>query len=159
MIQTQNTNAPLEMEHSYISECEFNNRIISIGADATLTNQAEVAVSNIYTNDTDTKKLGSIRITVSGKLQVESNSEAYCDYKVVVEGEFSASKEKSNEEFEKLLWFNGASVLYSIARAKLETITAMIFANGKISLPLVNMVELVKQQSAEAQEVQKGKND
>ena len=90
---------------------------------------------------------------------MESNSEAYCDYKVVVEGEFSASKEKSNEEFEKLLWFNGASVLYSIARAKLETITAMIFANGKISLPLVNMVELVKQQSAEAQEVQKGKND
>ena len=66
MIQTQNTNAPLEMEHSYISECEFNNRIISIGADATLTNQAEVAVSNIYANDTDTKKLGSIRITVSG---------------------------------------------------------------------------------------------
>ena len=124
-----------------------------------MTNQAEVAVSNIYANDTDTKKLGSIRITVSGKLQVESNSEAYCDYKVVVEGEFSASKEKSNEEFEKLLWFNGASVLYSIARAKLETITAMIFANGKISLPLVNMVELVKQQSAEAQEVQKGKND
>lgn len=151
MIQTKNVNTPLEMEHSYILECEFNNRIISIGTDTTLTNQAEVAVSNIYANDAGTKKLGNIRITVSGRLQAEANSEAYCDYKMVIEGVFSVSKEKSDEEFRKLLWYNGSSILYSIARAKLETITAMIFANGKISLPLVNMIDLVKQQSADVQ--------
>lgn len=51
----------------------------------------------------------------------------------------------------KRLWFNGSSTLYGIARAKMEVISAMILNNGKISLPMLNMFELLKEQFAEAE--------
>ena len=93
------------------------------------------------------KKLGRVRVTVSGNLVVETNSSARCDYKMVVEGVFSTGKAKDDEEFGKLLWINGTSVLYGIVRAKMEVITSTIFESGKITLPLINMVEFVKKQN------------
>ena len=147
MIPTHDVNASLELEESFISECNFSNRLISLGSDAILTNNAEIAVSNPYMSTDNIKKLGRVRVTVSGNLVVETNSSARCDYKMVVEGVFSTVKTKDDEEFGKLLWINGTSVLYGIVRAKMEVITSTIFESGKITLPLINMVEFVKKQN------------
>ena len=57
------------------------------------------------------------------------------------------SKEKDDEELGELLWINGASVLYGIVRAKMEVISSMVFGSGKITLPLINMVQFVKKQN------------
>ena len=46
MIPTHDVNASIELEESFISECSFSNRLITLGTDALLTNDAEVAVSN-----------------------------------------------------------------------------------------------------------------
>ena len=48
-------------------------------------------------------------------------------------------------EFNRKLWFNGSTILYGIARAKMEVISTMVLNNGKISLPLLNMYELLKE--------------
>ena len=41
---------------------------------------------------------------------------------------------------------NGSTALYSIARGKIETISTAVLNNGKIVLPMVNMIELLKAQ-------------
>ena len=79
MIPTHDVNASLELEESFISECNFSNRLISLGSDAILTNNAEIAVSNPYMSK--------------------------------------------------------------------DNITSTIFESGKITLPLINMVEFVKKQN------------
>lgn len=147
MIPTHDLNASIELEESFISECSFSNRLITLGTDALLTNDAEVAVSNFYMNAEGTKKLGRVRVIVSGNLAVENNEKARCDYKMTVEGVFSADKEKDDEELSELLWINGASVLYGIVRAKMEVVSSMVFGSGKITLPLINMVQFVKKQN------------
>ncbi len=148
MISTQAAGAELALEQSFISECRFDNKIITLGADAILTNNAEVAVSNLYFNEDKTKKMGRVRVIVSGDLSVEKHPDIRCDYKMVVEGEFSAAQDKPDEEVQNLLWFNGTSILYGIARAKMEVMSSTVFERGKITLPIVNMAEFIKQQNA-----------
>ena len=38
MIPTHDVNASIELEESFISECSFSNRLITLGTDALLTN-------------------------------------------------------------------------------------------------------------------------
>ena len=54
--------------------------------------------------------------------------------------------ETKDEEFFTTLWLNGSTALYSIARGKIETISTAVLNNGKIVLPMVNMIELLKAQ-------------
>ncbi|MCO7109622.1 hypothetical protein NIA69_11220 [Gemmiger formicilis] len=136
MIPTHDVNASLELEESFISECNFSNRLISLGSDAILTNNAEIAVSNPYMSTDNIKKLGRVRVTVSGNLVVETNSSARCDYKMVVEGVFSTGKTKDDEEFGKLLWINGTSVLYGIVRAKWKLSPPLFLKAEKSPCPL-----------------------
>ena len=43
--------------------------------------------------------------------------------------------------FLELLIINGATALYSIARGKMEAISASVFLDGKIVLPFVNIIQ------------------
>lgn len=148
MIPTQDINAQIELVESFISECSFSNRLISLGSDAILTNNAEIAVSNVYMSNDGTKKNGRVRVIVSGNLAVENVPDASCDYKMTVEGTFSTDKETNDEKFLELLWVNGSAVLYGITRAKMEVLSTTVFEAGKITLPLINMVEFIKKQNA-----------
>ena len=50
-----------------------------------------------------------------------------------------------DEAFTKMLMVNGVSALYGIARSKLEVITALTYHQGKISFPMINVLELLKE--------------
>lgn len=63
----------------------------------------------------------------------------------MIQGLFSVEKDMPDVEFNRKLWFNGSTILYGIARAKMEVISTMVLNNGKISLPLLNMYELLKE--------------
>lgn len=147
MINVKETESSIQLLESFVSDCKFDNRLISLGSDTTLTNNLEVSVSNQIFNSDKTFRLGYVRIIVSGRLEVEDNANAYCDYRLVVEGEFSVPSSVAEKEFSQLLWFNGSSVLYGIARAKMEVLSSMMFNSGKITLPMVNMIEFLKKQA------------
>lgn len=147
MISTNETASDFQLVQSFISSCRFDNRLISLGSDAVLTNKAEVSVSKQFFNEDKTIRFGYVRIVVSGNLAVEGQKEARCDYEIAVEGQFSNPATISEEQFNQQLWINGSSVLYGIVRAKMEVLSSTIFNDGKITLPLINMIELVKKQS------------
>ena len=64
--------------------------------------------------------------------------------KLSIEGLFDSSEDKTEEEFKKLVALNGAAALISIARGKIEGITANAFADGKVTIPLINVYDYYK---------------
>lgn len=144
--------ANIQYENSVITECNFENNILDIGSDAELQTAMQVAVSNPVIDEEAQKKYGRVRLTIEGNYSVQGNDDATCKYRVVLIGKFSASVQISDDDFLALLWFNGSTALYSIARGKVETISSAILNNGKIVLPMVNMAELLKAQSEETKE-------
>nr|DAN10105.1 MAG TPA: Protein-export protein secB, Greek key beta sheet.35A [Caudoviricetes sp.] len=75
--------------------------------------------------------------------------EATDEFKLTIEGEFSAKSELEEKEFRELVQFNGSSVLFSLARAKVEEVSALTYEVGKIILPLVNMIQFFRNQDQE----------
>lgn len=68
-------------------------------------------------------------------------------FDLVIEGAFSSPAEISDEDFMGLLNINGGAALYSIARAKIEAISSLTYAEGKILLPMVNIIQYYKERN------------
>lgn len=143
-----------QYENAVMTEGSFTNNLVQPGNSTNLDSEVEVSVSNIYIDEEAAKKLGRVKLELKGTFSVMEHPEANCTYRFVFNGEFSTAKDTPDDDFLKALWFNGSTALYGIARAKIETISAMIMQVGKISLPMINMVELVKEQHKQkAQEI------
>ena len=73
-------------------------------------------------------------------------------FELVLEGIFSSPASLSDDEFMGLLNVNGGAALYSIARAKLEAISSLIYAEGKILLPMVNIIQYYQERNTSHEE-------
>lgn len=62
---------------------------------------------------------------------------------LLLEGCFSSS-DKNKDNFEKMLEINGVTALYSIARSYILSISSLIYASGKITLPMLNVISYNK---------------
>ena len=138
--------ANIQYKNSFITECSITSNLLDIGEDAVLETAVKVAVSKLSLSDDKKEKLGRVRLTLDGNCSVPENSDAKLEYHIVLIGEFSTVAATKNEDFNASLWLNGSTALYSIARAKIETISTTVLNNGKIILPMVNMMELLRAQ-------------
>lgn len=151
MTNKNDFSADIQYESSFVTECSIDSNLIDIGEDAVLESNVEVGVSNPTTDEKSKRKFGSVRLTLDGTYSIKNNPEAFCKYHLVLIGEFSAESSLDDDEFSKLLWFNGSTSLYSIARGKIETISSTVLNTGKISLPMVNMIKLLQAQFSKIQ--------
>lgn len=147
MISTNDFQSDFQLEQSFVSDCHIENCLITLGSDTTLENTIEVSVSDILTNNNNDRKTGYVRLKAQGSLSVKENSRGTCVYGITMQGEFSAPMQMDDANMTNMLWFNGSSILYGVLRAKMEVITSMVFETGKITLPTINMIELIKHQS------------
>ena len=91
-----------------------------------------------------------MQITVS---VLQENTELPADqFDLIIEGVFASPADISEDEFLQMLNINGGAALYSIARAKLEAFSSLIYAEGKILLPMVNIVQYFNQRNAHNEE-------
>ena len=138
--------ANIQYKNSFITECSITNNLLDIGEDAVLKTDVKVAVSKLSLSDDEKEKLGRVRLTLDGNYSVPGNSDAKLEYHIVLIGEFCTAAATKDEDFNASLWLNGSTALYSIARGKIETISTTVLNNGKITLPMVNMMELLRTQ-------------
>lgn len=66
------------------------------------------------------------------------------EFSIVVEGIFKFDGD-DKEMFEQMLFLNGNSSLYSIARSHIINMTSLSFASGQIILPMLNFVKIAEQ--------------
>jgi preprotein translocase subunit SecB len=79
-------------------------------------------------------------IVLNLMISVESDKSEF-QMEICSSGTFSADAELSDEVFRRMLTLNGCSVLYTLTRAKIASVTSQIFEDGCIMLPLVNFVK------------------
>ena len=89
----------------------------------------------------DNEKFGKLLMQVEVSLFKEDEELEPDSFKIVIEGVFKASNETSDEKFMELLNINGGAALFSIARSKIEMLSSMTYAEGKIVLPMINIIQ------------------
>ena len=89
----------------------------------------------------DNEKFGKLLMQVEVSLFKEDEELEPDSFKIVMEGVFKASNETSDEKFMELLNVNGGAALFSIARSKIEMLSSMTYAEGKIVLPMINIIQ------------------
>ncbi len=130
-----------------IRELNISNQLISISENVKKGFNMDVDVKDITCEDDSGERLGKVTldIVVETKKDEEKNGEIY----LKLEGGFAASPDVAEDDFKKMLLLNGATALYSIARGKIESITANVYQNGKITMPMINMYEFYKEKANE----------
>ena len=89
----------------------------------------------------DNEKFGKLLMQVEVSLFKEDEELEPDSFKIVIEGVFKASNETSDEKFMELLNVNGGAALFSIARSKIDMLSSMTYAEGKIVLPMINIIQ------------------
>lgn len=88
------------------------------------------------------ERYGRVELNLNISIQSEDNNTS--SIKACFAGMFSSNIRVDEEQFKNLVAINGAASLYSVARGQIETITASIFAGGKITIPLINVLDYYK---------------
>lgn len=132
-----------------ISKFTFENSIVSLGTDAVLGLDLDVSASDIQTNSELDMRFARLMLTLACDITVPAIPKAKTEVTLILEGEFASSLKMDKEQFREMLWMSGTATLYSIARSKLEAISALAYHSGKITLPMLNVIEFMKQKNAQ----------
>lgn len=97
----------------------------------------------------ENKKYGKLRMQIDMSIDQSELEGAADKFQFVIEGVFSSSPSIEDEKFMELLNINGGTALYSIARAKIEAISSLIYDEGKILLPMINIIQYYKEKFEE----------
>ncbi|MEG1271226.1 MAG: hypothetical protein RSD54_07895 [Ruthenibacterium sp.] len=135
---------------SRIQKIQMENNIVVIGDDVQKAFGFDILTSNIREDGEEWAGRATIVLDVSVENESETSEALNFHLHLEIEGEFSASKEKLDmDTFAQMLYINGGTVLYSIARSDIQNITATTFMSGKILLPMVNMIEFMREKNSE----------
>lgn len=136
----------LAVENQYINTDDHHGQ-------AAFAMDLRVTKVGIDNNADPSKKFGQILLFVEVDFQRKNDEKPGMNIKYCSEGCFSAPKDIDEQIFVNMLYINGGSTLYSIARADILDITAKVFHNGKIALPMINFVQFMEEKSKELDEV------
>lgn len=92
-------------------------------------------------------KLGKLLMQINVSVMQENADLEPDTFELVLEGAFSSPVSLSDDEFMGLLNVNGGAALYSIARAKIEAISGLTYTEGKILLPMVNIIQYYQERN------------
>lgn len=132
---------------SSVKKFHIDNTVVSLGGDARVDIELDVLLGEIQLEIERLQKSGRLLLIVKGSIRSQSNELIKVDFDFQIEGEFACPQEISDQQFISMLWVNGTSALYGIARGKMEAISSLIFHQGKISLPIINVMDFLKEKS------------
>ena len=131
----------LELLGNSITNVEINNRIIDYNQD--LTKSFGLDVKDIHIDRKEKRAIGVIQINI--QVEILDKKESLFKLDMDIKGAFSTDLDTDDDKFMRLLYINGVSALLGIARGKIESITAVSFNSGKISIPFVNVMDYYKE--------------
>ncbi|MEG1965613.1 MAG: hypothetical protein RR064_05645, partial [Oscillospiraceae bacterium] len=137
MIKFDQITSDLTYLGNSIKNISLTNSTICLSENAEKSFGMDIEIGEITT--TNERHIGKILL----KLQVVilENNDENMKLDMLIEGYFSSSATITKNDFKNQIAINGAAALYSIARTKVEIISAMTFLSGKVTLPMVNIIE------------------
>ena len=142
--------ADIQFIGSCIQELKLLNNIIALNNDDKRTFGIDINVHDIDDQDKDNALIGLVDLGVSIKVASKNKKKTKMD--IVIQGCFKSTNPKlSKDDFEGMLYVNGGSALYSFARSLVYSLSANMYQSGKLLLPMVNIIELLKEKVANAE--------
>ena len=135
----KNIKAKMQFLDNYVKEYEIKvEGKIDINTVLNLNCSLGFGIVKIEKNETN--KIGQIQMVYDIKLLKESDNNEVGKIHLVMEALFEKEKELTNEQFEKMLKYNGAPILSQIMRAYIISNTSL---NGMpvINIPIINFIE------------------
>lgn len=149
MIVANEVLADFKLNGTSISQFTLANSIVTLGTDAAFNLDLDVKASDVQTNHELEIQIARLLLNITCNITVPNLPEARTDLFMTMEGEFESSLKMDQDTFRSMLWANGTATLYSIARGKLEAMSSLVYHSGKITLPMINVVEFLKQKNEE----------
>ncbi len=150
MLDLNSIQSPFEFMGSAICEMSVQNHLLHIGPQTSPKIEMQIMVSNVSHEVEDKKFFGTVALNI--KINLITKDDPIED-KITfgLEGGFCASDTIDETLFSNMLSLNGSTILYSIARGKIESISSAIFEYGKIELPVVNMNQYFEKEASKAE--------
>lgn len=142
--------AGLWYENSHITEISAKCIRPSINEGASISFGFDIGYSKPMI--VENKKYGRLRMITRVTIEYNDDNQTPDVIDLSMEGIFSCSVTLEDEQFLNMLNINGAAALYSIMRAKIETISGMIYETGKIALPMINIIQYYEEKSKEVKD-------
>ena len=139
---------------SSIIECKIRNELAMLEANALYHLQLDYEFGGQYKDPKQELRFGRLLLRIRCEITTETAEKVGSEFDFTIEGEFSAKESMSDHDFNQLLLVNGLSALYGIARSKAEVISTMVYHSGKISLPMINVIELVQLKQSQTENAQ-----
>lgn len=95
----------------------------------------------------DNKKYGGLLLEVNISVAHEDPQISDDNVKLIIEGLFSSPSTMPDDKFLELLNINGGAALYSVARAKIEAVSGLVYNEGKLLLPMINVVQYYQEKN------------
>lgn len=144
----------LNFQGCTIRELKVVNNIVSLSSDVVRKIGLDIVPSEISMNQE--KKYGKLLMKIV--VELEESQKNVANIELVIEGAFSTSSSVDEKTFKELILINGAASLYSIARSKIENISASTFLEGKIIIPMINIYDYYKEKKKEIEDTKTNNN-
>lgn len=131
----------LRFDDSYIKSLNIGNDNIAFRSGKQ--RNLSVKFDPFYCGESDGRYVGKVSLSLKMTIPGQGQDKFLIDAMFV--GTFSANSSSIGEDqFKKQVAINGGAALYSVARGKIESISAAAFSVGKITIPLINVLDYYK---------------
>ena len=141
--------ADLEMVGCSVRNLSITNDLISIRDDDEL--HLDLDILPVYEGIIEQEHRGRVVLNLHIDSVRKEREDQKMEISVTFEALFRSTDSMEEQAFIELLIINGATALYSLARGKIEAISASIFLDGKIVLPFVNIIQYYHQKYTSAE--------
>lgn len=141
--------ADLEMVGCSVRNLSITNDLISIRDDDEL--HLDLDILPVYEGIIEQEHRGRVVLNLCIDSVRKEREDQKMEISVTFEALFRSTDSMEEQAFIELLIINGATALYSLARGKIEAISASIFLDGKIVLPFVNIIQYYHQKYTSAE--------
>ena len=131
--------ADLEMIGCTVRNLSITNDLISIRDDDEL--HLDLDIIPAYEGIVEQEHRGRVILNLYIDAERKEKTNQKVEISVTFEALFRSTGSMEQKAFLELLIINGATALYSIARGKMEAISASVFLDGTIVLPFVNIIQ------------------
>ena len=141
--------ADLEMVGCSVRNLSITNDLISIRDDDEL--HLDLDILPVYEGIIEQEHRGRVVLNLHIDSVRKEREDQKMEISVTFEALFRSTDSMEEQAYIELLIINGATALYSLARGKIEAISASIFLDGKIVLPFVNIIQYYHQKYTSAE--------
>ncbi|MDR2898791.1 MAG: hypothetical protein LBU94_00570 [Clostridiales bacterium] len=141
--------SPFQMMNHRVEKISIDNKLISLQNTSKGTIN-KISIDEITIEDDfdgDDKFMGNISLNIDVSCKNESKPKEKITVKITLCGYFVGDKAvdgMDRERFERMLYVNGTTSLYSIARSIITTTTSQCLISGKVVLPMINVLEFLE---------------